>query len=615
MDNFEDKRVENDQSGVIESPLWIQKWAQMIIQPPFLSQEMDENERKTLQDSIERIFLDIADGHSCTVLEPNERTLLAPLCADAVQLRQQMHDHPHSVALSGSAPFIVDQAGVYLYRYWQYEQRLSQQIQRLQQQVVSKADTASFAHLFENPEQRAALNMVGQSAFNLITGGPGTGKTYTLARIIAVLRQSQSDLRIALAAPTGKAAQRMQEALQHAFSDPILNEMGLIDTQLKQQTTQTIHRLLGIGQTQTPKFNTKHPLPYDVIVIDEASMLDISLATWLFEAIPENCRLILLGDAQQLPAVGVGAVLADLQAMPTMATHHVHLRQSHRFNDQAQIGRLAGFIQNAAQDLAVHMTPDNQQAQLCQAFHEQIQPEMPWQAVDISTWPSDQIDLVRVQYLPESYVLAELLDHYAQLFAGFAPYLTALKRYLADSSEQHQAEVVDAFQQYRILCAMRHGDFGLHRINQHITYTLTKALNIVARGEWFVGRPVMMDYNDYQLGLSNGDIGICFYGRQQKEQFEVYFPSLNKWVIAARLPSSIETAFCLTIHKSQGSEFTHVAVVLDQAASRLLSQELLYTAITRAKKVVSLMLHRQAFVQSLVVKTQRHGGLITHMFD
>ena len=130
------------------------------------------------------------------------------------------------------------------------------------------------------------------------------------------------------------------------------------------------------------------------------------------------------------------------------------------------------------------------------------------------------------------------------------------------------------------------------------------------QGDWYVGRPVMMGYNDYQLGLSNGDIGICFRHREQADQFEVYFPSLDKWIAATRLPKEIETAFVLTIHKSQGSEFTHTAVVLDQASQKLLSQELLYTAITRAKKVVTLLADPDALLQSLTIRTSRRSGLL-----
>jgi len=171
-------------------------------------------------------------------------------------------------------------------------------------------------------------------------------------------------------------------------------------------------------------------------------------------------------------------------------------------------------------------------------------------------------------------------------------------------------QVVKTFDDYRILTAIRSGDLGLIKINLQIEQRFLAAQGQLKQGDWYVGRPVMMSYNDYQLGLSNGDIGICFLREQSgQHQFEVYFPSLEKWVLATRLPKSIETAFALTIHKSQGSEFSHTAVVLDQYAKNLLSKELIYTAITRAKKVVSLLVDYDAFTQALCVRTTRKSGL------
>ena len=154
---------------------------------------------------------------------------------------------------------------------------------------------------------------------------------------------------------------------------------------------------------------------------------------------------------------------------------------------------------------------------------------------------------------------------------------------------------------------------GLWQLNLQIEKRLLAALSLhmSQQGDWYVGRPVMMTYNDYQLGLSNGDIGICFKRMHDGQSvFEVYFPSLEKWVPATRLPKSIETAFVLTIHKSQGSEFSHTAVVLDAAAKNLLSKELLYTAITRAKKVVTLLADPDALLQSLTIRTSRRSGLL-----
>ena len=225
-------------------------------------------------------------------------------------------------------------------------------------------------------------------------------------------------------------------------------------------------------------------------------------------------------------------------------------------------------------------------------------------------------DQVNLEYLPsELSYQTDLTAYYDKLMLGYTSYVKALKQYLeSDEPDLHVNNVVRIFDDYRILTAIRHGAFGLTQINHQIEQRVLTQLNIMKLGDWYVGRPVMMTYNDYQLGLSNGDIGICFKKMKDgNSQFNVYFPSLEKWVLATRLPKSIDTAFALTIHKSQGSEFTHTAVVLDGAAQSLLSKELIYTAITRAKSVVSLLVDHQSFMQALTVKTSRKSGLINKL--
>ena len=459
--------------------------------------------------------------------------------------------------------------------------------------------TSSYTkQLLEDPQQIAALDMVLRQGFNIITGGPGTGKTYTLARIIAVLNQSIPNLRIAMAAPTGKAAQRMQEALQNSFNDPKLLSSGLISNDLRNQSTQTLHRLLGMGHQQQPRFHQKQPLPYDVIVVDEASMLDLNLATLLFEAVPEGCRIILLGDANQLASVDVGSVLADLQQVDALAENRVQLLTSQRFSATAKIGQCARFIQaqrNAAKSSDV----------LAQFEQDIVQPSS-LQPVALTAQMPDQIQLeyIAAQNTP--------LEAYQQkLLCGFQGYVEALQCYLqAEEPIDEIQQVMHAFDHYRILTAVRHGAFGITQLNSYAEQWLNQQLKQVAIGNWYVGRPVMMSYNDYQLGISNGDIGICFKHRSQAQQFEVFFPSLNKWVAAHRLPRNMQTAFALTIHKSQGSEFTHTAIVLDATAQKLLSQELIYTAVTRAKKVVSLLADPDGLQQALTTRTVRRSGLV-----
>ncbi|EXS34323.1 exodeoxyribonuclease V subunit alpha [Acinetobacter sp. 826659] len=562
---------------------WLTTWSNFLNQAPFTEQSQVSEATCYLQQLIEASL----QGDSCIDISSEQIAALGQLAISADQ------------ATSKVAPCVYDEQGLALYRYWHLEQRLAEQICRLKQQLIQPVSCDDYLDLLTDPHQQAALQMVARQSLSIITGGPGTGKTYTLARIIAVLSQAIPHIRVAMAAPTGKAAQRMQEALQNSFNDPKLLESGLVSEELRNQGTQTIHRLLGMGHSQTPRFNQKQPLPYDVIVVDEASMLDLNLATLLFEAVPESCRIILLGDANQLASVDVGAVLADLQQIQALADNRVQLQTSRRFAEGALIGQVAKFIQ----------------AQTHQQDHVEVLQQFEIDIVEVSELKpillqTDMPDVVQFEYLPEGSLL-DLDNYYQKLMLGFQGYVQSLKNYLKEERSIEQVQnVVKAFDDYRILTAVRHGPFGLQQLNQYAQRWLQQQLSIVTAGGWYVGRPVMMTYNDYQLGISNGDIGLCFEHRTQPQQFEVYFPSLNKWVAANRLPKSIQSAFALTIHKSQGSEFTHTAVVLDQGAKNLLSQELIYTAITRAKKVVSLLVHQEALLQAFTVRTTRKSGLV-----
>nr|WP_213072744.1 exodeoxyribonuclease V subunit alpha [Acinetobacter halotolerans] len=558
-------------------------WSNYLTQAPFSQSAQAVSASHTLQQLIEASL----QGDSCIETDSTQLEALGDLAVSS------------EIAAIQVAPCVYDQQGLALYRYWNLEQRLADQICRLKRQTTQAMDISSYQALLNDEYQQAALKMAMQQWLSIITGGPGTGKTYTLARIIAALNQMIPDIRIAMAAPTGKAAQRMQEALQNSFNDPKLLESGLVTDELRHQNTQTLHRLLGLGHQQVPRFHAKQPLPYDVIVVDEASMLDLNLATLLLEAVPDSCRIILLGDANQLASVDVGSVLADLQQVEALTENRVQLKNSRRFSDEAKIGQLARFIQ-AQQDQIEH------HAVLPKLESEIVAPSS-LQAIALSECMPD---LIQLEYLPQQSDF-EVEPYQQKLMYGFQGYVDALKAYLQSLEPEHEIErVIQSFDDYRILAAVRHGPVGIEQLNRFAELWLNQQLKQIAIGDWYVGRPVMMTYNDYQLGISNGDIGICFKHRSQSQQFEVFFPSLNKWIAAHRLPRNMQTAFALTIHKSQGSEFSHTAVVLDQAAEKLLSQELIYTAITRAKKVVTLLADPSALLQALTIRTVRRSGLV-----
>ena len=591
VDNSEDNCVENKQDLASQVPQWIETWSKYVLTQYSTASELDKNAQEEALQLVQEILLATTQGDSCISKQGKNTALLKSL------LLSEPEDQ------GAVAPFVQDDKYLYLYRYWQLEQRLASQVIRLKQQHIQQVEVFAYDDLLTDEHQRSALDSVAKNAFNMITGGPGTGKTYTLARIIAVLHKAIPNIRIAMAAPTGKAAQRMGEALQKSLSDPKLQDFGLNQNLFNPMT---LHRLLGLGNQHVPRFNLRQPLPYDVVVVDEASMLDLNLATMLFEAIPDHCRLILLGDANQLASVDVGSVLADLQRVEALKENRVNLVTTRRFNDDALIGKMAKFIQHRK-----HQQLNDEQILI--DFENEVVQASEIANVDLA---KDMQDVIQLEYLPEKVNLLDLLNYYQKLSFGFQSYFQSLKSYLTldENSIEQIGKIVKDFDLYRILTAVRHGVLGLESLNKEMEKALFTNLPTLSRqGDWYVGRPVMMTYNDYQLGLSNGDIGICFKHRQQVNQFEVYFPSLDKWLPATRLPKSIQTAFVLTIHKSQGSEFTHTAVVLDASATRLLSQELIYTAITRAKNVVSILANRQAFIQALSIPTRRVSGLVENI--
>jgi exodeoxyribonuclease V alpha subunit len=518
-----------------------------------LDKSLTEPKKQQLKQLIINIGQALEAGHTCLPISPD--------ILDTALLHQALIvDEKH--ATEQPAPLVRAEDYVYFYRQWQQEHRLAEQLTRILT-AVRPVPVQFAAGETANERQQQAITLAAKHSFSLITGGPGTGKTYTLVRIVKALQQAQPDLRIALAAPTGKAAQRMQSVLDIAFA-----ESGIQSSQI--QTAQTVHRLLGLGTTGKPRYHQRAPLPYDLIVLDEGSMLDLALASLLFDAITPGTRLIILGDADQLAAVDAGAVLADLQQTPVLQEHQIHLLESKRFNATQGIGQLASAI--LAQDISTFWY----------TFHK----------------PENHSILKHIN--PQQLSDQQLFD---QLWQGFLPFAEALQTGVSVQ------QLFAVFDQYRILTAMRSGRLGVKRINQEMSRRLQLTLTqTVSYGEWFTGRPVMMNRNDYNLQLSNGDIGLCLLDETGK--WQVYFAHLSQPIAVTRLPlHDISTAFAMTVHKSQGSEFTRVAVVLETAAASLLSRELLYTAVTRARQQVDLWSDDMAAEMALQNRLVRHTGL------
>lgn len=493
-------------------------------------------------------------GHSCLYSEFFER--LADYQSPIIV--------PVEQALQHIAPLVLEDKRLYLYRYWWDEYRLAQAIKQLNRHIPSTLADADLQQLSvgTHPQQAQAIKVALQSGFTLITGGPGTGKTFTLVRILIALLQQNSQLTVALAAPTGKAAARMQEALRQSLAQlPVAQQL----LKALPQTAFTLHRLLGMGHGTQPKFNAQQPLPYDLIIVDEASMIDLRMASQLVTAINPQARLILLGDANQLAAVEAGAVLAELNKAQTLKNSRVHLTQSQRFG--GQIGQLAEAV--------------------CRGDTLTVTQLIEQSSDELNYAPLEQVESLA-----------------KKLFIGYQAFAQALK------SKTDIVDLLKLFDDFRVLCAVREGSYGVNALNQRLSLLLQKELaqNEDPLAVWYHGRPVMVTQNDYSLDVFNGDIGITL---EEEDGFYVYFPARDtptKRVSAARLAHS-ETALALTIHKSQGSEFKQVAVVLPKEELPILTRQLLYTGITRAKKQIQLWALKPILLKTIEQETKRASGL------
>ena len=511
----------------------------------------------------------------------------------------------------------------WLHRTWQAEFNLAKTIQNILNQPIKPLDINIPDNL--NAQQVQAVKVANENAFSIITGGPGTGKTYTVAQLVIALQQAQADsdaqqalgesatirfstdsAGLALSAPTGKAAQRMQESLQAAL------DSAQVEVQL--QEAKTIHRLLGIGRDGRPRYHAGNPLGEDIIIVDEASMLGVELANYLVSAIKPGARLILLGDANQLAAVDAGAVLADLCRIDVLQPIHAQLTESRRFHADSGIGKLAAEINKSPADM--------QQVWQLLNYDEALQ----FQSVNIQGINADASDIyaedldtsVSNAQLENSLSNKKILSKITQNYTQYLNKINLLiKNPIAKSVPETVSltisDLMSEFNRFRILTAGHNGEWGDHNINDYLTrWHMTQLKLPLGKSPWFHGRPVMVLQNNYELGLFNGDIGICLQTQQKGEgsRLEVFFENKTQGIAVNLLNDElIATAYAMTIHKSQGSEFDHVAITFDNSNSRLLSKELIYTAVTRAKQKVSIYSTKRALQKAVQTPTQRYTGL------
>ncbi|WP_340678985.1 exodeoxyribonuclease V subunit alpha [Paraglaciecola sp.] len=544
--------------------------------------------------------------------------------------------------LSANKPLVLEGTSLYLQRYWLYEGELASQIlaRAGQQKEVEQQSAIALLHsLFSNDSpfnhdskvqidwQKVAVCVAARQMISFITGGPGTGKTTTVTKLLALLqglaREQGKVLNIKLVAPTGKAAARLTESISAARQK--------LPTELQQdlpEQCQTIHRLLG-AKPQSPYFkaNSAQPLHLDVLVVDEASMVDLPLMSKLFAALPAHAQVILLGDKDQLASVEAGSVLSDICAavladdtqMASLASYSepmqqqlhswlqlsaqqisqdanephtaylsqiknnlVMLQKSHRFSAQSGIGQLAQLIN---------------QGKITKSMQLLTQQSL----VDIE-WTVPKA-LTRQGVIDE-----QLQSLILKLMPGYHTYFSAIKN-------GDLATAFKSLSQQQVLCAQRSGAWGITQLNDVIEHELNAQGLIQASQDFYSGRPLILTRNDHNLKLFNGDIGIVMADPQDPSLTKVWF-NMADGSIRGFLPNRIpphDTLYAMTIHKSQGSEFASVHLCLpliDQhAKGRGLSRELLYTGLTRAKQHFTLYAQQQALQLCLKQQCIRGSGL------
>lgn len=499
-------------------------------------------------------------------------------------------------------PLILEHDLVYLYRYWQYESALATRLKKLAAgqpaidvELLKSGLEREFPGAAPDDRQKMAAVAAVASRFCVISGGPGTGKTTTVKKIISLLQEQSfgADFRILLAAPTGKAAGRLKQVL---LAD--MAEGGALPGSVS-----TLHRLLGyIPQSANFRHNQDNPLPCELLIIDEASMIPLPMMAKLVAALPESARLVLLGDRDQLASVEPGAVFGDIcnehvlemftrktrelfaytsidtsfipETDVCIADSVIRLERSYRFSGSGGIGRLSRLVKNG--DAAA--------------------------AVEFVTRGDDE-----VSSLPQ--ITGRSGE---ELFAS-----AVLDGYLPCLQERDPAEALRKLDQYRILCAVRNGDRGVEGVNKRVEAILASAGAIAPENRWYAGRPLMVTVNDYGLKLYNGDVGIVMADPELDGALSVFFPDDSggvRRISPPRLPAH-ETAYAITVHKSQGSEFDRVMLLLPTSESQVVTRELIYTGITRAKCSVIIAATLELLAAGIGSRTERSSGLSRRLWD
>lgn len=605
---------------IITKALQLRLWSPLDVQ---FSRMLATSSQRALMLASACLSADVGAGHVCRplVLLTQERLFDGRYSTLAHQAWQwagspSLEDWSRLLLASGAVsdgshptPLVLDNQRLYLHRMWQHECVVAQFFNRSRPRIdVEEERCIEVLNRFfpgntiEIDWQKIAVAIAITHPVALISGAPGTGKTSTVVKLLAalLLLSGSVHFRMVMAAPTGKAAARLSESLTLA-----VQHLGLDEGQKKKfpRKAVTLHGLLGVQpNSQRMRYHYANLLHADVLIIDEASMVDLPMMSNVFSALPPQARVILLGDRYQLSSVESGAVLEDLcqfseagysdlrrqelarltgYILPTgtnggygIADSLCLLRKNYRFDKRSGIGRLANAINTGDGKSALALLS----ASVDDLYYLSLQDQKDYQ------------------------------DMIADCIVGYCDYLQRVR------ARETPRAILDAFNHYRLLCALREGLFGVAGLNNYIEKALMQAgLIQYIGGQNYAGRPVMVVRNAPSLGLSNGDIGILLLNANKalRAHFLLTDGSI-KTISPSRLPEH-ETAFAMTVHKSQGSEFNHTALVLPNEVLPILTRELFYTAVTRARQCLSLYATDRVVIHTITTVTQRRSGLVERL--
>jgi exodeoxyribonuclease V alpha subunit len=562
----------------------------------------------------------------------SQKLIEGNICISANEVQANLEATPYSSAIAsrelpkyknlvseqkvGDTPFVLFNERLYFQRYFKYETSIidklknlvSSEAQSMKERVcklgskidliktlATNYDINGLSVKEQVDWQLVAVLQALQNNFTIITGGPGTGKTTTLAKLLIVLFELEPDAKVALAAPTGKASMRMFESLKSStlsFSDT---------TKLKIESLKpsTIHSLLGYKKDAVNfKYNANNPLPYDWIIVDEASMIDVPMFSKLLEALGDNCRIILLGDKDQLASVEAGSLLGDLcQTLPSLNMFSAELANwINQFISDPSRNIQPEFIAHTNQLMAEHII----ELKFSHRFNSQG-------AIGKVSRAVIEGDVIRLKGLigksTENNVSFDF-DYNEEVLSKF------VEGYELYINEPEIGEALKKLNHIRVLVTVREGIRGLKAINKFIELYLSKKGLIKPESEFYENRPIMITRNMYDHELFNGDTGII--RKDANGNLKAFFEDGKggvKWVLPAYLTYS-ETVFAMTIHKSQGSEFNKVMVVLPEGKSNaLLTRELLYTGITRAKNHITIQGKQDIIDHTILTSVNRISGI------